>query len=209
MSARAEARKEARELERTVVTPETFDRFTDAANRVLTLAEEEAQRFNHNYVGSEHLLLGVIRCEEPAVKEILDGTPLDLNRTRSCVEFIIGRGHRLYEEAPLTPRAKRCILLAAKAADRHGCKDIRPEHMLYGIADEGEGIGSGVIESLNVRLEWLKSHIETTLGDRPDQSFGESVEKALAELPRGLQLTTRIKVMALLNGLGSTIEPLK
>src|SRR3546814_11294579 len=83
-----------------------FDKFTDRARKVLTLAQEEAQRFNHNYIGTEHLLLGLVREGDGVAAKVLSNLGVELSKVRSAVEFIIGRGDRArFGEIGLTPRA--------------------------------------------------------------------------------------------------------
>jgi len=85
-----------------------FDKFTDRARKVLTLAQDEAQRFNHNYIGTEHLLLGLVREGEGVAARVLENMNVELAKVRTAVEFIIGRGDRpVVGEVGLTPRAKR------------------------------------------------------------------------------------------------------
>jgi ATP-dependent Clp protease ATP-binding subunit ClpC len=85
-----------------------FDKFTERARKVLTLAQEEAQRFNHNYIGTEHLLLGLVREGDGVAAKVLANMGVELNKVRSAVEFIIGRGDRMVMgEIGLTPRAKK------------------------------------------------------------------------------------------------------
>src|SRR5438874_12297111 len=96
-----------------------FDKFTERARRVLTLAQEEAQRFNHNYIGTEHLLLGLVREGDGVAAQVLRSLGVELNRVRSAVEFIIGRGDRMIvAEIGLTPRAKKVIELAVDESRR-------------------------------------------------------------------------------------------
>ena len=91
-----------------------FDKFTDRARKVLTLAQDEAQRFNHNYIGTEHLLLGLVREGEGVAARVLENMNVELSKVRTAVEFIIGRGDRpVVGEVGLTPRAKRVIELAS------------------------------------------------------------------------------------------------
>ena len=86
---------------------ERFDKFTDRARKVLTLAQDEAQRFNHNYIGTEHLLLGLVREGEGVAARVLENMNVELAKVRTAVEFIIGRGDRpVVGEVGLTPRAK-------------------------------------------------------------------------------------------------------
>ena len=125
-----------------------FDKFTDRARKVLTLAQDEAQRFNHNYIGTEHLLLGLVREGEGVAARVLENMNVELAKVRTAVEFIIGRGDRpVVGEVGLTPRAKRVIELAIDEARRLGHNYIGTEHLLLGLVREGEGIAAGVLES--------------------------------------------------------------
>jgi ATP-dependent Clp protease ATP-binding subunit ClpC len=135
-----------------------FDKFTERARKVLTLAQEEATRFNHNYIGTEHLLLGLVREGEGVAAKVLANLGVELNRVRSAVEFIIGRGDRMIVgEIGLTPRAKKVIELAVDEARRLGHHYIGTEHLLLGLVREGEGIAAGVLESLGVNLEKVRT----------------------------------------------------
>ena len=125
-----------------------FDKFTERARKVLTLAQEEAQRFNHNYIGTEHLLLGLVREGDGVAAKVLENMGVELNKVRSAVEFIIGRGDRpVIGEIGLTPRAKKVIELAVDEARRLNHHYIGTEHLLLGLVREGEGIAAGVLES--------------------------------------------------------------
>ena len=138
-----------------------FDKFTERARRVLTLAQEEAQRFNHNYIGTEHLLLGLVREGDGVAANVLSNLGVELGKVRSAVEFIIGRGDRaVLGEIGLTPRAKKVIELAVDEARRLNHHYIGTEHLLLGLVREGEGIAAGVLESLGVNLERVRA--ETT-----------------------------------------------
>src|SRR5438105_9761975 len=134
-----------------------FDKFTERAKKVLLLAQEEAQRFNHNYIGTEHLLLGLVREGEGIAAKVLGNLGVELNKVRSAVEFIIGRGDRMViGNISLTPRAKKVIELAVDEARllKHGY--VGSEHLLLGLIREGEGIAIGVIESLGVDTAKLR-----------------------------------------------------
>ena len=138
-----------------------FEKFSERARRVLTLAQEEAQRFNHNYIGTEHILLGLVRETEGVVARVLINLGIDLNKVRAAVEFIIGRGEKPVQgEIGLTPRAKKVIELAVDEARRMNHSYIGTEHLLVGLLREGEGVASGVLESLGVTLEKVRA--ETT-----------------------------------------------
>src|SRR5438093_11216456 len=120
-----------------------FDKFTERARRVLTLAQEEALRFNHNYIGTEHFLLGLVREGEGVAAKALANLGVDLNKVRSAVEVIIGRGDRaVMGEIGLTPRAKKIIELAVDEARRMGHHYIGTEHLLLGMVREGEGVAA-------------------------------------------------------------------
>ncbi|MDE3228436.1 MAG: hypothetical protein KGO05_01035 [Chloroflexota bacterium] len=135
-----------------------FDKFTERARRVLTLAQEEAQRFNHNYIGTEHLLLGLVREGDGVAAKVLQELGVELDKVRSAVEFIIGRGDRLVlGEVGMTPRAKRVIELGVDEARRLNHHYIGTEHILLGLVREGEGIAAGVLESLGANLEKVRT----------------------------------------------------
>ena len=117
-----------------------FEKFSERARRVLTLAQEEAQHFNHNYIGTEHILLGLVREEEGVAAKVLINLGVGLNRVRSAVEFIIGRGEKPSSgQVGLTPRAKRVIELAIDEARRLDHNYIGTEHLLLGLLSEGRG----------------------------------------------------------------------
>ena len=151
-----------------------FEKFSERARRVLSLAQEEAQRFNHNYIGTEHILLGLVRETDGVAARVLNSLNVELPKVRSAVEFIIGRGERPSPgDMGLTPRAKKVIELAVDEARRLSHHYIGTEHILIGIMREGEGVAAGVLESLGVTLE--KSRAETTriLNQSVSQSQGQ------------------------------------
>src|SRR5260370_4913867 len=130
-----------------------FNRLPDRARRVLSLAQEEAQRFKHNYIGTEHILLGLIREGEGVGAKVLRNLGVDLQRAHDSVEFMIGRGDRIVlGEIGLTPLAKRVIEFAVDEAPRLNNHYIGTEHLLLGLLREGEGIAAGVLQSLGVNL---------------------------------------------------------
>ena len=136
---------------------EKFEKFTERARKVLSLAQEEAQRFNHNYIGTEHLLLGLVREGDGVAAKVLNNLDIELNKVRATVEFIIGRGDRIVMgEIGLTPRAKKVIELAVDEARRLNHHYVGTEHILLGLVREGEGIAAGVLESLGVNLEKVR-----------------------------------------------------
>ena len=150
-------------------TGDRFDKFTDHARRVLTLAQDEAQRFNHNFIGTEHLLLGLVREEDGTAAQVLKNLRIDLVKVRTATEFIIGRGESpVSGEVGLTPRAKRVIELAIDDARTFGHRYIGTEHLLLGLVHEGEGIAAGVLESLGASLERTRAEILRVIASRDD-----------------------------------------
>src|SRR5947208_15021684 len=157
-----------------------FDKFTERARKVLTLAQEEATRFNHNYIGTEHLLLGLIREGGGVAAKVLNNLGVELDNVRSQVEFIIGRGDRMIAgEIGLTPRSKKVIELAVDEARRLGHHYIGTEHLLLGLVREGEGVAAGVLENLGVRLEKVRTQTVNVL------SQSQPAEGAAGQETRG------------------------
>jgi ATP-dependent Clp protease ATP-binding subunit ClpC len=144
-----------------------FDKFTERARKVLSLAQEEAQRLQHNYIGTEHLLLGLVREGEGVAGKVLTSLGVDLKRVRKAVEDIIGRGDRIVlGEIGLTPRAKKVIELAVDEARRLNHHYIGTEHLLLGLLREGEGIGAGVLESFGLSLQEVRAKTIEVLNEQ-------------------------------------------
>jgi ATP-dependent Clp protease ATP-binding subunit ClpA len=153
-----------------------FDRFNDRAKRVLALAQDEAIRFNHNYIGVEHLLLGLIREGEGVAARALNSLGVELTKARTSVEFIIGRGDATTSpsEITLSPRTTKVIELAIDEARKLGHNHVGTEHLLLGIVREGGSIGAGVLQSLGVALEKVREQVIATLGQHPDNRASSS-----------------------------------
>ena len=152
-----------------------FEKFSERARRVLSLAQEEAQRFNHNYIGTEHILLGLVRETEGVAARVLSGLGVDLSKVRSAVEFIIGRGEKPAQgEIGLTPRAKKVVELAVDEARRMNHTYIGTEHLLIGLLREGEGVAAGVLESLGVTLEKVRTETHRILSNSSTGSGSQS-----------------------------------
>ncbi len=162
-----------------MATSDRFDKFTDRARKVLTLAQDEAQRFNHGYIGTEHLLLGLVREGEGVAARVLENMNVELPKVRTAVEFIIGRGDRpVVGEVGLTPRAKRVIELAIDEARRLGHNYIGTEHLLLGLVREGEGIAAGVLESLGVNLDKVRHEVIRVLSQSSSASPAAETKRA-------------------------------
>ncbi len=135
--------------------------FTDQAHKVIEVAREEALSFQHNYVGTEHLLLGLLHQSDSVAGAVLQNLGVELNSVRRAVEFIIGRGDIVVpNEIGLTPRAKKTIELASEEAKQMHNAYLGTEHLLLGTVVEGGGIAVGVLESLNISLDMVRA--ETT-----------------------------------------------
>ncbi len=172
-----------------------FEKFSESARKVLSLAQEEAQQFNHNYIGTEHILLGLVREQECVAAKVLVNLGVQLNKVRSAVEFIIGRGERAASgEIGLTPRAKKVIELSVDEARRLNHQYIGTEHLLIGLLREGDGVAAGVLESLGVNLE--KARAETTRLLSQSQSQAQS-SRGAARTPTldqlGVDLTQKAR----------------
>ena len=123
-----------------------FARFSPETVLVFQRADEEARRLNHNYIGTEHLLLGLARQDGGAVAQVLGDLGVTLDQVRSSVLFIVGRGDRAVTgQIGLTPSAKKVITLAVEEARTHGHEMIGAEHVLLGLIGEGSGIGARIL----------------------------------------------------------------
>jgi len=170
-----------------------FDRFNDRAKRVLALAQDEAIRFNHNYIGVEHLLLGLVREGEGVAARVLNSLGVELSRARTSVEFIIGRGDATASpsEITLSPRTKRVIELAIDEARKLGHSHVGTEHLLLGVVREGQGVASGVLESLGVGLEKVRHQVIATLGQQHPETDAAAAASAGVGTPAGAVHMTR------------------
>jgi ATP-dependent Clp protease ATP-binding subunit ClpA len=171
-----------------------FDKFTERARRVLSLAQEEAQRFQHNYIGTEHLLLGLVREGDGIAAKVLSNLGVELYRVRNAVEFIIGRGDRIVlGEIGLTPRAKKVIELAVDEARRLNHHYIGTEHLLLGLVREGSGIAAGVLESLGVNLEKVRTQTIQVLSQ---SGAAQMMEAAAISTPSQTEAVKKVLSLA-------------
>ena len=184
-----------------------FDKFTERARKVLALAQEEARRFDHSYIGTEHILLGLVREEEGMGAKILSNLGVGLNKVRSAVEFIIGRGEgSTQNEVGLTPRAKKVIELAVDEARFLGHQYIGTEHILLGLLRESEGVAAGVLESLGVSVERVHSELNRALSQSTPQSGSRSTTKTPTLDQLGIDLTAAARAGKLDPVIGRTTE---
>lgn len=186
--------------------PSRFEKFSERARRVLSLANEEAQRFNHNYIGTEHILLGLVRETDGVAAKVLSNLGVELDKVRSAVEFIIGRGEKTTSgEKGLTPRTKKVVELAVDEARRLNHNFIGTEHLLIGLLREGEGVAAGVLESLQVNLDKVRAETSRILTESPSQSQSGSGARGQSRTPTLDQLGIDLTVAARAGKLDPTV----
>jgi ATP-dependent Clp protease ATP-binding subunit ClpC len=158
-----------------------FDRFTDRAKKVMNLARQEAQRFNHEYLGTEHILLGLVQEGSGVAANVLKNMGIDLNKIRSEVEKIVKTGPSMVTmgQLPFTPRAKKVLELSMEEAGNLGHNYIGTEHLLLGLIKENEGIAAQVLMNLGVKLEDVREEVLDFLG--ADSNEEEEEETPMQE----------------------------
>jgi ATP-dependent Clp protease ATP-binding subunit ClpA len=158
-----------------------FERFTDRARRVVVLAQEEARMLNHNYIGTEHLLLGLIHEGEGVAAKALESMSISLEGVRQQVEEIIGQGQAAPTgHIPFTPRAKKVLELSLREALQLGHNYIGTEHILLGLIREGEGVAAQVLQKLGADLDRVREMVIAVLS-------GGAVPSLDPALPYGLE----------------------
>ena len=158
-----------------------MNNFTPRAQQVLALARKEADRFNHNYVGTEHLLLGLIKLGQGVAVNVLQKMGLDLDTVRHEVEKQVGSGpdHKMVGNIPYTPRVKKVLALAGKEAKQLNHSYVGTEHILLGLLREGDGVAARVLKSLEVDIERTRNEILRELDPNfspGDMEEGEEME---------------------------------
>jgi len=144
-----------------------FERFTDRARRTVVLAQEEARLLNHNYIGTEHILLGLVREGEGVAALTLTSMGIRLDAVRGQVEKIIGQGQAAPAgHIPFTPRAKKVLELSLREALQLGHNYIGTEHILLGLVREGEGVAAQVLQQLGADLDRVRQAVIRLLGER-------------------------------------------
>ena len=171
--------------------PGPFDRFNEPGMRVLALAQDEAIRLNHNYVGTEHLLAGILRDEDNLAAKALAALGVELSKVRTALEFIIGPGDAPTSPSDITlsPRTKKVIELAIDEARRMGDQHVGPER-------EGEGIASGILESLGVSLPKIRQVVFETLQRAPPAQEAEQPPRWRGPFDRMSHRSKRALAMA-------------
>ena len=152
-----------------------FGRFTERAQQVLVLAQEEAKRLNYNFIGTEHILLGLVREGSGIASRALQNLGIELSRVRSEVEKIIGKGDKgIVQGISYTPRAKKVIELAIEEGQNFGHNYVGTEHLLLGLVREGEGIAAQVLTNLGIDLKKARREVIQLLGGEPQIGGGQA-----------------------------------
>ncbi|GAA3222802.1 Clp protease N-terminal domain-containing protein [Actinocorallia longicatena] len=150
-----------------------FERFTDRARRMVVLAQEEARLLNHNYIGTEHMLLGMLANDEDPITGILTERGCGLDAARARVEEIIGMGQTTsFAHIPFTPRAKKVLEISLREALDLGDDHIGTGHVLLGLLREGDGVASQVISGLDVDQDALREQVLTSLRREDPEPLG-------------------------------------
>ncbi len=156
-----------------------FERFTEKAIKVIMLAQEEARRLGHNFVGTEQILLGLIGEGTGVAAKVLKSLGVNLKDSRIEVEKIIGRGSGFVAvEIPFTPRAKRVLELSLEEARQLGHNYIGTEHLLLGLIREGEGVAARVLENLSIDLSKVRTQVIRMLGETAEVGSGANANKS-------------------------------
>jgi ATP-dependent Clp protease ATP-binding subunit ClpC len=164
-----------------------FDRFTDRAKKVMNLARQEAQRFNHEYLGTEHVLLGLVQEGSGVAANVLKNMGIDLNKIRMEVEKIVKTGPSMVTmgQLPFTPRAKKVLELSMEEAGNLGHNYIGTEHLLLGLIKENEGIAAQVLLNLGVKLEDVREEVLDFLGADTGEEEDDETSIGGEEPPSG------------------------
>jgi len=186
-----------------------FERFTDRARRVVVLAQEEARALDHNYIGTEHVLLGLLRETEGAACRALEALGVSLEAARQQVEEIIGRGQqRPSGHIPFTPRAKKVLELSLREALQLGHDYIGTEHILLGLIREGEGVAAQVLVRLGADLNLVRQKVVELVGGRRVEG-GSRVETEERIPGRGTIISRQIwlaEIEGTLTGIQGTLS---
>ena len=169
-----------------------FERFSPTAKKVLTLAQDEAEKSHHSYIGTEHLLLGLLREGDGLAAKVLGNLGVEIDKVRTTIDSILGRNERIIVQQMIpTSRVQKVIEIAFEEAKRMNSQEVGTEHLLLGLLLEGEGIAAHVLEDLGANLERVRVEIARTRGDAPaaptappDPQF-EGLARLHEELHRG------------------------
>jgi ATP-dependent Clp protease ATP-binding subunit ClpC len=168
-----------------------FERFTERARRVVVLAQEESRLLGHNYIGTEHLLLGLLAEQEGVAARALESLNVTLTAAREQVIEIIGPGQQQqHGHIPFTPRAKKILELSLREALTTGSEVIDTQHLLLGLIDEGDGVGAQILQRLGATTQAVREAV-TTLAD--SEPAAEATE-APGSQPRAVSMTRQLRI---------------
>jgi GNAT superfamily N-acetyltransferase len=187
-----------------------FERYTDRARRVVVLAQEEARMLNHNYIGTEHILLGLVHEGEGVAAKALESLGISLDAVRQQVEEIIGPGQQMLSgHIPFTPRAKKVLELSRREASQLGHDYIGTEHILLGLIREGDGVAAQVLVTLGADLNRVRQQvIQLITGQQPQPREAMKIRpREAADRPAALAFLARHH-NARVARLGELLEPL-
>jgi ATP-dependent Clp protease ATP-binding subunit ClpC len=181
-----------------------FERFTDRARRVVVLAQEEARLLTHNYIGTEHILLGLIAEGEGVAAKAMEAMEISLEAVRQQVEEIVGRGKDPQSgHIPFTPRAKKVLELSLREALQLGHDYIGTEHILLGLIREGDGVAADVLVRLGADLDRTRQQVIEVLGQGPLGPGSRSATARLAGASAMLQERVTREAAAIMSRLGA------
>jgi ATP-dependent Clp protease ATP-binding subunit ClpC len=157
-----------------------FERFTERARQVVVLAQDEARLLKHNYIGTEHILLGLLREEEGLAARVLEGLDIELNEVRAQVARVVGQGDEATTgQIPFTPRAKKVLELSLREALSLNHNYIGTEHVLLGLVRENEGVAARILLNLGADSERVRNAVI--------ESAGKEVSRPLPVLPSEIE----------------------
>jgi Clp amino terminal domain, pathogenicity island component len=157
-----------------------FERFTERARKVMVLAQDEARHFNHNYIGTEHILLGLVSEGSGVAAQALSSLGITLEAVRSQVESIVGYGEGTGSQIPFTPRSKKVLELALREAMQIGHNYMGTEHLLLGLVRENEGVAARVLSNLNVDPGRVRREVLRRIGEEPESDPLDEAETEAA-----------------------------
>jgi ATP-dependent Clp protease ATP-binding subunit ClpC len=168
-----------------------FERFTDRARRVVVLAQEESQRLSHNYIGTEHLLLGLLAEQDGVAALALESLNVTLTAAREQVEEIIGLGdQKPHGHIPFTPRAKKILELSLREALTMGSQVIDTQHLLLGLVDEGDGVGAQILQRLDATAQAVRETVVRLINAEPEAA--EVTEPG--SVPRAVSVSRQVRI---------------
>jgi ATP-dependent Clp protease ATP-binding subunit ClpC len=196
-----------------------FERFTEDARKTLTLAQEESERSHHSYIGTEHLLLGLLRQREGVGHQALVVLGIDVAKVRDTIASVLGRDERIIIQQTIpTSRVKKVIEISFEEARRMGHNFVNSGHLLIGLVIEGEGIAAHILKDLGADATTVKATVTRLMSERPSEEAwtmphasadpSESNTEALSRLLRNPRIANllRAKGVTDLEGLGAKLE---